>query len=139
MDVYDFMSHEANEKQEHLKLCNVCEEEKELYKFEKTGNSNHRRSVCISCRGNYKYIKNRNDIQHKLKRNLRSRVRSALKNNQKTGSAIKDLGCSVEFLKEYLESKFRPGMSWDNYGPNGWHIDHIKPLGSFDLTKKVSS
>jgi hypothetical protein len=33
-----------------------------------------------------------------------------------------------------LEGLFRDGMSWDNYGVNGWHIDHIKPLSAFDLT-----
>lgn len=52
----------------------------------------------------------------------------------KSGSAIRDLGCSMEELKVYLESKFQPGMSWDNYSFTGWHIDHIIPLSSFDLT-----
>jgi len=33
-----------------------------------------------------------------------------------------------------LKSNFKPGMSWDNYGE--WHIDHIKPLILFDLTKR---
>jgi hypothetical protein len=37
-------------------------------------------------------------------------------------------------LKIHLESKFQPGMTWENHGRNGWHIDHIKPLCSFDLT-----
>jgi hypothetical protein len=35
-------------------------------------------------------------------------------------------------LKAYLEAKFKPGMSWDNYGE--WHIDHIIPLNDFELT-----
>jgi hypothetical protein len=34
----------------------------------------------------------------------------------------------------HLESQFKPGMSWKNHGPKGWHIDHIKPLASFDLS-----
>jgi hypothetical protein len=42
------------------------------------------------------------------------------------------LGCTFEFLKEYLESKFKNGMSWDK--PDSFHIDHIRPLASFDLT-----
>lgn len=46
------------------------------------------------------------------------------------------LGCSIEYLMKHLESKFQDGMSWDNYGHNGWHIDHIKPCCSFDLTKE---
>lgn len=55
----------------------------------------------------------------------------AIHGNQKVGSAIKDLGCSVEFFKKYLESLFLEGMSWDNYGE--WHIDHKIPLSSFNL------
>ena len=38
-------------------------------------------------------------------------------------------------LKEHLEKQFKEGMSWENYGFYGWHIDHILPLSSFDLTK----
>ena len=84
------------------------------------------------------YKKNRfkTDIQYKLSCNLRNRLNSALKINQKAGSAMKDLGCSIEELKSYLESKFQPGMTWDNWSLDGWHIDHIKPLASFDLTDR---
>jgi hypothetical protein len=74
------------------------------------------------------------DINYKIACNLRSRVRTALRRGQKAGSAIKQLGCSVSELKVYIESKFEPGMTWANYGYQGWHIDHIKPLSSFDLT-----
>lgn len=73
------------------------------------------------------------NIQFRLSRILRSRLWEAIKGH-KVGSAVNDLGCSIKFLKEYLESQFQPGMSWDNYGE--WHIDHIKPLASFDLTDR---
>lgn len=72
------------------------------------------------------------DIKFVLTKRLRVRLRKALKGNYKKGSAIRDLGCSVDELKIHLESKFTKGMSWDNYGE--WHIDHIRPLSSFDLT-----
>jgi hypothetical protein len=75
-------------------------------------------------------------INVRLSYSLRSRLKRALKNNQKTGSAIRDLGCSIKDLKIYLKSKFKTGMTWDNYGKCGWHIDHIRPLASFDLTKR---
>lgn len=39
----------------------------------------------------------------------------------------------VQF-RQHMESLFQPGMSWENYGKNGWHIDHIMPVSSFDLT-----
>lgn len=76
------------------------------------------------------------DLCFKLAGNLRSRLRLAISNNQKSGSAVRDLGCSVEELKLHLESKFQPGMSWENWSRQGWHIDHIKPLASFDLTDR---
>jgi hypothetical protein len=84
------------------------------------------------------YIKNKKktNIQYKLSCNLRNRLNSAVNGNYKSGSAVKDLGCSVEEFKSYLESKFQPGMSWDNWTKDGWHIDHIKPLTSFDLTDR---
>jgi hypothetical protein len=69
-----------------------------------------------------------------LKHNLRARLRTALKCGHKAGSAVLDLGCSIEELKKHLESQFVPGMTWDNWGHHGWHIDHIVPLDAFDLT-----
>ena len=74
------------------------------------------------------------DPNFKLQINLRKRLYMALKNNSKKGSAVKDLGCTIPELKQYLESKFQPGMTWENYGK--WHIDHIKPLSSFDLSNR---
>lgn len=80
------------------------------------------------------YAKNRRklDINFRLAGNLRSRLNKAIKNNYKTGSAVSDLGCSIEQLKKHLELQFTEGMSWNNYGD--WHIDHIQPLANFDLT-----
>jgi hypothetical protein len=45
------------------------------------------------------------------------------------------LGCSINFLKKYLEDRFKEGMLWRNYGIYGWHIDHIIPCYNFDLSK----
>jgi hypothetical protein len=80
----------------------------------------------------------RSDPQHILKLALRKRCINAIKssNVKKQGSFVDDLGCTIEFLKEYLAAKFQPGMTWENYGKYGWHIDHIRPLASFDLTNK---
>lgn len=78
--------------------------------------------------------KYRQTTKWKLQSRLRSRMRSAIIDNQKGGSTIADLGCSIDELKVYLESQFQPGMNWDNWAYEGWHIDHIKPLAQFDLT-----
>ena len=78
------------------------------------------------------------DPLFKIRGNLRSRLSQAIRTDQKKGSAIKDLGCSMDFFKSYLESLFSPGMSWDNYGrgPDKWNIDHKIPLTAFDLTNR---
>lgn len=52
------------------------------------------------------------------------------KNTKKKSSTFDIIGCSPEFLREYLEKQFTEGMSWDNQGKYGWHIDHIIPLSS---------
>jgi hypothetical protein len=76
------------------------------------------------------------DINYKLANDLRTRLYHALKDNQKSGSAVKDLGCSIPEFKTYLESKFQEGMSWKNWGVYGWHIDHIIPISSFNLQNR---
>lgn len=86
---------------------------------------------CMGCRKDPR-------IHIKLANNLRTRLRRAIKDNWKTGSAVRDLGCTIDFLKIYLESLFLPGMTWENHGlgKDKWHIDHILPLDSFDLTDR---
>ncbi|MFO7969960.1 MAG: hypothetical protein R6U15_07635 [Candidatus Izemoplasmatales bacterium] len=80
------------------------------------------------------------DNKFKIRKNLGGRLRGALKGNTKSSSITKLIGCSLEKLKNYLESQFKPGMSWDNYGRKKgiecWEIDHIVPCIKFDLSKE---
>jgi hypothetical protein len=76
----------------------------------------------------------RSNIQVQIRDNLRGRIHSLLRGKKKDGHSIELLGCSIEFLKGYLEGQFVDNMSWSNYGLFGWHIDHIRPCVSFDLT-----
>ena len=46
------------------------------------------------------------------------------------------LGCTLEEYKEYLESKFQEGMTWENHKKDGWHIDHILPLRESDISEE---
>jgi len=75
----------------------------------------------------------RNDINYRLRGYLRRRIWSALKGKNKSKSTMKLIGCSIKTLKQYLERRFKSGMTWNNYGK--WHIDHIRPCASFDLSK----
>lgn len=67
---------------------------------------------------------------------LRRRLYMAIKGGQKSGSAVRDLGCSLEEFLIHIERQFAPRMSWNNWGKGKgkWHLDHIRPLSSFDLT-----
>jgi hypothetical protein len=73
------------------------------------------------------------DPEFKLLKTLRSRLGNAIKkqNSKKNNTTVELLGCSVSFLKGFLEAKFKEGMTWDNHGE--WHIDHIKPCVLFNL------
>lgn len=79
-------------------------------------------------------LKNRNEINFKIVRNLRRRIHHVIKDNYKSDSTIQLLGCTVEEFIKYLENQFTDGMTWENYGVDGWHIDHILPCSSFDLS-----
>jgi hypothetical protein len=71
-------------------------------------------------------------LRVRLARHLRGYIAS----KRRCGSAVRDVGCSIDELKIYLETKFQPGMTWENWSIDGWHIDHIKPLSSFDLSDR---
>ena len=63
---------------------------------------------------------------------LRIRLLQAIKGTVKTGSAVKSLGCTVDYARQHIESQFKKGMHWENHGK--WHIDHKTPLSWFDLS-----
>lgn len=74
------------------------------------------------------------DPSYKLNKAISNSVYRAIRGIKKSKHSIELLGCSVEALKQHLEAQFSPGMSWDNWGVFGWHIDHKRPIASFDLT-----
>lgn len=91
------------------------------------------------------YARNKDDPKFKIKCNLRVRLGSAVRDqlhreasdkvyrgaSKRAGSAVRDLGCTVPELLQYLESLFQPGMTGEKYGE--WHVDHILPLAAIDV------
>jgi hypothetical protein len=77
-----------------------------------------------------------NTPQRKISTKCRIRIYDALKdrNVKKTSRSSDLVGCTWKELYMHLESKFAEGMSWENYGVDGWHIDHIIPCAAYDLT-----
>lgn len=135
---------------ENTKKCTKCGKELPLdqfYSLKLIKGVVRRESWCRPCKATYTsewrkknpghrnlYERSRkaSDVSYRLKQNIRSYVSSSLKNNKKIGHIEELLGCSIECLHNYLEARFWPGMSWDNYGE--WHLDHIIPLSQFDLS-----
>lgn len=76
----------------------------------------------------------RADVSFRLRKSLSSRIYQAVKffGQKKFNNTTGLIGCSMPKLILHLESQFQEGMTWENYGR--WHIDHIKPCASFDLS-----
>lgn len=129
-------------------LCVTCNEaiSKKYFQHKKEGicvgcpeKARPGRVLCSFCQKKYTARNSkRKEVDHnfKIACNLRARLHRALKNNQKVGSAVRDLGCSIPEFKEHIEKQFQDGMTWENHGIHTWHLDHIKPLSSFDLTDR---
>ena len=72
------------------------------------------------------------NIEYRLTLNLRRRVLLALQGKSKSKRTLELLGCTVKYLIQHLEKQFQHGMTWENR--HLFHIDHIRPCASFDLT-----
>jgi hypothetical protein len=114
--------------------------QREYWRIHKERKKEHHRKWYLKYRANIlkkngEYYRNKldTDINFKILCNLRGRVWHALKGTGKSKRTLDLLGCSIEKLKNHLASKFTEGMSFDNYGK--WHVDHIRPCASFDLSK----
>lgn len=93
--------------------------------------STHRKQLA-----KYQKDRRRASVNYRLAYRLRIRLHGAIKNGYKSGSAVRDLGCTIPELKIHLEKQFQPGMTWSNWSRHGWHIDHIMPLSYFNLTDR---
>jgi hypothetical protein len=140
------------------KTCNCCRATLSIDEFYNCCHTRDRlQGRCKTCSKNYqlerqrrkrtewnqyfaKYARKRRatDPGYRLTQNIRSAINYYLR----TGGAAKSqqserlLGCTFERYMRYIESKFAPGMTWDMVGKE-IHIDHIRPLSSFDLTDPI--
>ena len=73
------------------------------------------------------------DINFRILTLCRGRVRLALKGLNKSASTMELIGCTIDELRNHIESKFEPWMTWENQGKGGWDIDHIKACFHFNL------
>lgn len=73
----------------------------------------------------------------RIKSALRARLCTILKrsNGSRSSKMVEIIGCTMPFLRSYLESLWKDGMCWQNYGfgRGHWVIDHIVPCDNFNL------
>jgi len=103
-------------------------------------------------RSRINYVKNKEHIRRRIKERfetepaykmakcLRDRLYHAIRKvkTQKYSHTKELLGCDFDEFKKYIETLWKPGMTWDNHGHgrDKWTIDHIIPCAAFDLSKK---
>jgi len=129
-----------NKKRKEYRLKNK-EHEKEIYRTWSEKNKDRRSEYMKDWRSknkdkikesNYIYRQKNPEfvVRTKLFKNIRTRISMFLKTSKvsKNKNLTDMLGCNQKQFKEYIESKFQEGMTWDNYGLKGWHLDHIIPI-----------
>ena len=136
------------------KLCSICNNEKTLDNFYIAKCKGTIRSMCKECNSDkrkiyyqnnrektikqtnkYKVERMKTDIEFKLEQRLRNRIYIAFKSqcNKKTNRTWKYIECSSNYFKKWIEFQLYDNMTFENYGKY-WHIDHVKPCSSFDLS-----
>ncbi len=70
----------------------------------------------------------------RMKVQLRNSINRTVARQYTTKRTQQLLGCTWLYFKTYIENQFQPGMTWANHGVHGWHLDHKRPIDSFDLT-----
>ena len=123
---YDENSEEVNKKR-YQKIKIDDNKVRKMKESQKVWEKNNRQK-----RNEYAVEKRKSDPLRKLSENVRTRIRVFLKNKNinKKNNTRELVGCDTLSLKEYIEKQFKDGMTWENQGKYGWHIDHIIPLSS---------
>ena len=119
----------------YFKWCAICHEKK----VRTADKNNPRNRIKRTPEYMIEYNKKRKlDINYALRYQIKGNLHTYLRRNikaSKNNSVLKYMGCSILFLKAWFEYNFDENMTWDNRGLY-WHIDHITPCASFDLSNQ---
>jgi hypothetical protein len=131
-------SYDKDYRQQNLEKIKAYQKEYYLRNKEKIKDKQRSYAVNNKDKVNRKNVRYRSrrlkkDVNFHVLHNLRNRLIKSLNGSYKPTKSLELIGCTSEFLKAHLESKFKDGMTWENYGHKGWHIDHIRPCASFNL------
>ena len=138
------------------RICTVCLQTLPIDKFYEHKRKGYMRAACIECTKQkkkeyyeenkekynkqiveYQMKKVKRDPNFHLLKLMRCRVYHALRNQSlnKNRRTIEYLGCTADFFCRWIEFQLYDGMTLKNYG-DVWHVDHVKPISTFDLTIK---
>lgn len=107
----------------------------EKHKIWKEANRDHVNEYARNFKRKWEKKQRETNPRFKIVKNLRCRLYSAIKFGYgvKSESTLDLLSCTLDFFQGYIAAKFQDDMTWENYGK--WHIDHIIPCNSWDLSK----
>lgn len=130
--------------------CHLIKDETEFFRCEKAVSG--LQSQCKKCKATAvtayykahpekkhkrtKEVSLRKYYAHAVHQNIARLLRRSFSNN-KSKSTFDTLGYSLCDLKAHLESLWQPGMTWENYGLYGWHIDHVVPRAKLPFTSET--
>lgn len=118
-----------------LKQNPLTAEEKRIRRLDYIRDWQKRNSAKVAAyRRSTRQRREKRDPAYKIRKNLSRRIAEVINGKIKAGRTEELLGCTAKELKSYLESLFKTGMTWDNYGVMGWHVDHVISCWRFDLT-----
>ena len=128
----NWLNKNKKEEKERLRIYNADPKNKIKNKKRNLNWLKNNKKTNLATQRKYYNEKLKDNIDYRILSSLRTRVWTVLKKQKKSNSTIKLTGCTIEFLRSHIESKFEDGMSWDNYGV--WHVDHIIPCANFNLS-----
>jgi hypothetical protein len=126
--------HGRNKESQTLKRKEYYRENKKYISDKQKNYYVENRDLILRKHLQYYNKRRKSDLNFRILGNLRCRLYKAVKHNQKSKPTLDLIGCDINVLRSHLESQFAEGMTWDNYGE--WHVDHIKPCASFDLSNE---
>jgi hypothetical protein len=116
----------------------IAAETPELAEARRTANRDRARKRALE---NPNHIAKRGavDIQFRIACRLRQRLSYALRNcnGKKCAKTTEMLGCSITEFIQYIVGRFTRGMTLEKWHSGDIHIDHIRPVASFDLTDPI--